>query len=227
MCYPRAGPCESEATSGGIPGSDTSITSKITWRIIGLLKDIVNSLKSNKIGCRLQSCWIRRRITSLSDVQRSSNTRLTCWRKYSLIPGNNPQMKRLLKVHNSRSYEEKVCLLEDPCILCGHQFTTVYDERLVTQIQSEYLNNKKVSWRNQIYSIENQFKVIDCKSCSNCRISTFISPSHLKHTIIAKYSRTCLKGSFAFSGRHIYTLYTSIKAFLPWKEKHKKCLELW
>ena len=56
MCYPRAGPCESEATSGGIPGSDTSITSKITWRIIGLLKDIVNSLKSNKIGCRLQSC---------------------------------------------------------------------------------------------------------------------------------------------------------------------------
>ena len=103
MCYPRAGPCESEATSGGIPGSDTSITSKITWRIIGLLKDIVNSLKSNKIGCRLQSCWIRRRITSLSDAQRSSNTRLTCWRKYSLIPGNNPQMKRLLKVHNSRS----------------------------------------------------------------------------------------------------------------------------
>ena len=209
MCYPRAGPCESEATSGGIPGSDTSITSKITWRIIGLLKDIVNSLKSNKIGCRLQSCWIRRRITSLSDVQRSSNTRLTCWRKYSLIPGNNPQMKRLLKVHNSRSYEEKVCLLEDPCILCGHQFITVYDERLVTQIQSEYLNNKIVSWRNQLHSIENQFKVIDCKSCSNCKISTFISPSHLKHTIIAKYSRTCLKGSFACSnyGAGIYILY--------------------
>ena len=130
--------------------------------------------------------------------EQQHKTLVTCWRIYSLIPGNNPQLRRLLKVHNSRSYEEKVCLLEDPCIICRHHVTTVYDERLVRQIQSEYFNNKKVSWRNQIYSIENQFKVIDCKSCSNCKISTFISPSHLKHTIIAKYSRTCLKGSFAF-----------------------------